>query len=143
MHVEITRRGLLAGGGALAAASVLPLPFVQPAHAAVAEDGYDLWLRYRLVQPRDLLDSYRRAITHLVRRGAGELLASATAELRSALRGLLGRDVPVKAKPDGRGAVVFGTPDSSPHVARLVGKAELAKLGPEGYVLRSIREGIL
>ena len=65
--MTITRRTLLAGGAAGAlAASLLPgAAFAVPPN----EDGYDLWLRYRLVDDSALLSRYRVAFTHVVALG--------------------------------------------------------------------------
>ncbi|MGZ0145921.1 alpha-glucuronidase family glycosyl hydrolase [Kribbella sp. WER1] len=93
--MTITRRTLLASGaaGALAAGFLPGLP----AFAASAdEDGYDLWLRYRLVPDAGLLARYRSAFTHIVVSGNHAVLRSAGAELSRGLSALLGRSVPVK-----------------------------------------------
>jgi len=103
---------------------------------AAAEDGYDLWLRYEEVETRSL-EAYRNAVTHLVSEGNSPSLRAARTELGRGLRGLLGSDLPVTegvAKP---GAIVIGTPRSSPLVAGL--GLDLQSAGSEGYVIRSVR----
>lgn len=60
-------------------------------------------------------------------------------ELRAGLSGLLGVEVPVSAEPGRAGAVVAGCPATSPLVAGLGWGDELAKLGPEGFIIRSAR----
>ncbi|MFC7625072.1 alpha-glucuronidase family glycosyl hydrolase [Microlunatus sp. GCM10028923] len=117
----ITRRTLLAGGAAGALAAGL-LTGAEPAHAAVPEDGYDLWLRYRQVDDADLLGRYRAALDHVVVLGDHAVLRSAGAELARGLSGLLGRTVPVRDQA-GPGAVVV-TVD-----------AGLDRLGPEGLLI--------
>ena len=104
--------------------------------SAAAEDGYDLWLRYGEVQSRRL-ELNRKAVTHLVTEGGGPTLGAARVELERGLRGLLGSDLPVTdgvAKP---GALVIGTPRSSPLVAGLA--LDLQSAGLEGYVIRGVR----
>lgn len=100
---------------------------------AFAEDGYDLWLRYRPV-PAQQAEAYRAAATQLVAADASPAQAAARAELQRGLAGLLG-SVPTAAdKVDRDGAVVVGTP-ALPQLAKL--KSAVAGLGREGYLIRS------
>ena len=106
----ISRRGLMIGGGALLAGAVVPRPALALPPVLPAEDGYDLWLRYRPVEDRGLLAEYRRAITHLVAPGGTNgVLGSAVGELRDGLSAMLGRPIPVETRPRGDGAVIVGT----------------------------------
>ncbi|MET9311883.1 alpha-glucuronidase family glycosyl hydrolase [Kribbella sp. NPDC003505] len=118
--MTITRRTLLAGGAAGAlAANLLPgVAFAVPPN----EDGYDLWLRYRLVDDSALLSRYRAAFTHVVVLGNHAVLRSAGAELARGLSGLLGRSIPVRDQI-GNGAVVVGAGADS-------------ALGPEGFTIK-------
>lgn len=146
------RRRFLAGTGAVIAGSyLLDASFAAAASAASGaagaappnpadESGYDLWLRYREVERPDQLRTYRRALTHVVVPGKpGQLEASAATELKNGLTGLLGQQVRDRAAPTGDGAVIIGTPDTSALIAENVGRSELDRLGPEGYVLRTRR----
>src|SRR5207248_2335911 len=83
------------------------------------EDGYDLWLRYRLISNASLLADYRAAITRLVVEGNSPTLRVARDELATGLRGLLGRSVPVEPSLRTDGSIVIGTPASSPSIAGL------------------------
>jgi len=96
-----------------------------------AEDGYDLWLRYR---PIEAVAQYRPLATVIVSEGASPSLDAAKAELTRGLSGLL--DKPVSAGAVADGAVVIGTPLSSPLIAGL--KLPLNTLGNEGYLIRSV-----
>ncbi|GAA3096278.1 alpha-glucuronidase [Kribbella aluminosa] len=107
--MTITRRTLLAGGAAGALAAGL-LPNLPAFGAPADEDGYDLWLRYRLVANPDDLARYRTAFTHIVVSGNHAVLRSAGAELSRGLSALLGRSVPVTNQL-GKGAVVVGVGD--------------------------------
>ncbi len=141
MGEKWTRRHFLAATGTMAAGT-----YLIDQHAAwaaltapVGEDGYDLWLRYRLVDRHDRLASYRKAFTQIVRaRGVG-VLTSAEAELVRGLSGLLGRSIDVVPAPSRHGAVVLGTPETSPIIRQHVPAAVLDEVGPEGYVLRRTR----
>lgn len=102
---------------------------------ARAEDGYDLWLRYRPVEA-PLLQQYRANATAVVQQSNSPTIRAAGAELHRGLLAMLGR-APAANMRDG--AILIGTPQSSPAIARL--KLPLAALGREGYLIRSTRIG--
>jgi alpha-glucuronidase len=103
------------------------------------ESGYELWLRYRRVDDPALLRAYRSAITQLVVQGGSPTLEAARAELVQGLGGLLDVTVPVSPGISRDGAVLAGTPSSSPLVASLPLADALARAGDEGFVLRATR----
>ena len=100
-----------------------------------AEDGYDLWLRYRPL-PAEWLATYRPSITELVPGAHSPTLDIAQSELSRGLGGLLGATPPLATQPNHDGDVVFGTPQSSPFIARLA--LDFRGVGSEGYVIRSL-----
>src|SRR4051812_41846958 len=87
------------------------------AGVAQAEDGYELWLRYHPVEA-EWQGRYAPAATALVPGTASPTLDAAQAELARGLAGLLGHSVPV-GRETGAGAILFGTPASSPVIAGL------------------------
>ena len=105
-----------------------------------AEDGYELWLRYRVVDDPARLREYRHAITALAVDGDSPTLQAARSELERGLRGLLGRPVSVTRTVSRDGTVLLGTA-GSPAIASLGLAADLARAGEEGYVLRATRLG--
>lgn len=98
-----------------------------------AEDGYDLWLRYRRVEA-PWLENYRSAARELI--GAD---GAARAELRRAIPGLLGITPVVAAAVTQSGAIVVGTARSSAVVAGL--HLDVHDLGDEGFLLRAVSIG--
>ena len=78
----ISRLTSILFGGGLALVGTSP---------AGGEDGYDLWLRYRLVADVARLAEYRTAIQRLVVQGDSPTLRAAHDELVTGLTGLLGR----------------------------------------------------
>ena len=108
------------------------------APSACAEDGYDLWLRYRPL-PAAPARAWREAATHVVAAQATPTQSVALAELRRGLGGLLGAAPATAAKVERDGAIVVGTPASSPLIAAL--RIDSAALGGEGYLIRSVRIG--
>jgi alpha-glucuronidase len=109
--------------------------FLLSTRAAVAEDGYELWLRYRSVES-PLLESYRRVAAQLVGDTGSPALNSAADELQRALTGLLGAALPSAILPTQDGAIIFGTEKSSATIASL--HLDLRPLGAEGFLIRSI-----
>jgi alpha-glucuronidase len=106
------------------------------ANVATAEDGYDLWLRY----PATPAAEHSAANpAQLVGSSGSATLAAAASELARGLGGLTGREIPRTAAVSADGAVLFGTPASSPAIAAL--SLGLEKAGPEGYVIRSVSVG--
>jgi alpha-glucuronidase len=105
--------------------------------AARAEDGYDLWLRYRPLEGR-WSDTYRRDASEIVppqmRSATLEIVRD---ELSRGLGGLLGSKPSISSQPTRDGSVIFGTPRTSPLIARM--RLDLGRLGSEGYVIRSLR----
>jgi alpha-glucuronidase len=101
---------------------------------AQAEDGYDLWMRYRPLATADATALRQRAQS-VERRGDTATLRVAADEVRRGLTGLSGRAV-----PDGSSArpiVLATTADRDVAALRL----PIATLGDEGYSIRSTTLG--
>src|SRR6185369_14901540 len=104
--------------------------------SARAETGYDLWLRYAPL-PDAAQRAYRQSVTALAAPAGSPTRDVIAAELGRGLKGLLGADVPRVDRPTAGGAIVVGTPSTSPLVAALGWTDTLARLGDEGYVIRT------
>ena len=127
-----------------AVTSLLALAALAAATSTRAEDGYELWLRYRLVSDPALLATYRAALSQLLLPGDSPTLRVAREELRRGLGGLLGREIAVVSSLDAHavpavaggsgaladGVLVAGTKASCPEIAALGLDAELAAAGP-------------
>ena len=108
------------------------------ASEALGEDGYRLWRRYDQL-PAQALTRYRTQVSQIVVSGKSATLDVLRAELVDACGGLLGSPVPSGVEVDRDGAVVAGTPQSSPLIKSLHWEAQLAALGPEGFYIHSVR----
>jgi alpha-glucuronidase len=100
-----------------------------------AEDGYRLWLRYDKTANPQILTRYQAQITQLIvpqKSTAGE-------ELKTGLSGLLGKEIPTVSSILEDGAVIAGTPQTSPLVNKLIPSSELEPVGNEGYIIRSLQ----
>lgn len=100
-----------------------------------AEDGYDLWLRYRSVEP-EWRETYTASTRQLVlpRRQSPTLRAAAD-ELRRGIGGLLDIDIESADKVGRDGALLLGTPQGSPAIAAL--ELPLEDLARGGYLIRT------
>jgi alpha-glucuronidase len=107
------------------------------ARPAAAEDGSELWLRYRQTTDTARLAEYRASAAAVVMGGQSATLDAARDELVRGLSGILGLRVPVISAFAGNGVVVAGTAASSPLIAALPLARELPSLGHDGYLLRA------
>ena len=102
------------------------------------EDGSKLWLRY--ATPGDIAASYSKTIRGLLVEGRSATAAIIRNELAAAIPQLLDRKTGLRAGL-GDGALVVGTPAESPAIRDLGWQGELAKAGPEGFVIRTAAIG--
>ena len=102
------------------------------AAGAHAEDGYDLWLRYRPIEGSWAI-RYRGFSTEVVAAPGADLAAR---ELLRGMTGLLAVTPTVGRRITRDGAILLGTPGSADFGALA---ADLKTLGSEGYLIRSIR----
>lgn len=132
------QRGLK-GGNAIGsrphrtAFAALLLPFLLS--SALAEDGYDLWLRHAPLDT-EVQRSLAPRVTSIVGPDSpGAATGVAIDELQRGLSGLLERWIPVDGEV-GDGSIVIGTPAGNPIVDGLA--LPLEALGAEGYLIRSV-----
>jgi len=112
-------------------AAWLALATLLAGRPAAAEDGYDLWLRYRPVEPA-WAQRYLPFATEIVAANGSPIQTAAAAELDRGLKGLL-RSAPRHVKRiDRDGAILIGLTDVSPVTDGVY------RLAPEGYVIRSV-----
>ena len=107
---------------------------------AKADDGYRLWLRYDPL-PGRMIRTYRPGVTSIVVTGHSATLDAIRRELVNGCSGLLGSPVPIAGDVRQDGALIVGTPESSPLVASLRWNTQLAPLGPEGFRIHSLKLG--
>ena len=123
--------------GSLVGCLAIALLFAAASQAR-GEDGHRLWRRYDQL-PARALTRYRTQVSEIVVSGKSATLDVLRAELVDACSGLLGSPVPSVVEVNRDGAVVAGTPQSSPLIKSLHWEAQLAALGPEGFYIHSVR----
>ena len=99
------------------------------------------WLRYDPIADEAARSAYRRAVSAIVVSSDTATGRIVKDELQRGLRGLLGAEVPVTGAVTGAGAVIAGTPGTSPLVAALGWTEALDLAGDEGYLIRSATVG--
>lgn len=129
MPASLARSAITACSAAIALVGLVAGP-----RAALAEDGHELWLRYRPVSGA-MLESYRSSATALVGATDSPALQAASDELRGALRGMLAVPLPWSSRPTRDGAIILGTAKS---VALADLHLDLRALGSEGFLIRSV-----
>ncbi|MCU7550141.1 alpha-glucuronidase [Chitinophagaceae bacterium LB-8] len=102
-----------------------------------AEDGYQLWLRYYLIDNKNLLEQYRAAITGIQINGNTPGLEAAKEEIITGLSGLLGKKIPLQ-KEFTTGTLLIGTPASSNQIKSL-SLPQLQKTGDEGFSITTLK----
>ncbi len=117
----------------MAAATLLALG----AGVAHAEDGYELWLRYKPL-PAAQQAAMGAHASAIVAPGSSDTVRVAVEELRRGFGGMTGH-APERAGSVAAGAILLATPDESPQVAAL--KLPLGGLGKEGFLIRSVSIG--
>lgn len=103
----------------------------------MAEDGYQLWLRYVRIEDEALRQRYLQQFRALHLEATSPTLEIVQEELRRGLQGLLGTSIPSVDRVE-EGVLLVGTPASCPTVAALGLEAELQALGDEGFLLRTM-----
>ena len=104
---------------------------------AYAETGYDLWLRYVLVDDQALRSAYQRNAASLVVTSTSPTGRVIVNELQRGLKGLLGEAPAVAKSVAAAGAILVGTPSSSSEIAALGWQDALARVGDQGYLIRT------
>ncbi len=102
----------------------------------LAEDGYDLWLRYKIVNDAGRLAHYRQTVTGININAASPTLLAAKEELEKGLNGLLGKKLPEHNLLQ-NGSVMAVKAAASDIVSRVISKELLASSGKEGFIIRS------
>jgi alpha-glucuronidase len=104
---------------------------------ASAEDGYDLWMRYKPVQDKALLQVYRAAINTIMIGGSSPTLRVLKEELGNGLYGMLGVKISGYNRSLRDGSLLVGTPQASPLISEAGLEHLLRQAGEEGFVIFS------
>ncbi|PWV56232.1 alpha-glucuronidase family glycosyl hydrolase [Chitinophaga sp. S165] len=112
---------------------MLLLCCIQPLRA---EDGYDLWLRYKRIDNNALLSTYRRTIAAIHIAGNSLVMDAVKKELDQGLNGLLQAHIPFTNGQPVNNTLIVGT-TSTLAALKLFPKDDLQQLGTEGFRITS------
>jgi len=104
-----------------------------------ADDGYNLWMSYRKLDNTAILEGYRKTFSSIEIEGDSETLGIVREELKKGLKGLLGVELPLRNTLSKNAALVVGTTSRSDVVRELNLSDELADIGHEGFLIRSVK----
>ncbi len=102
-----------------------------------AEDGYDLWLRYKKVSNNSLLEQYKKQITSPVVLGSSQTIAIIKTEISKAFSGLTGTSYKILLSPGKLSKFVAGTVSTSTIISSIVTKDELNLISNEGFIIKT------
>ena len=103
-----------------------------------AEDGYELWLRYKPVANVQLLAEYKKQVKTLAIYGNSPTIEVAKEELDRGLSGLLGQKIPLSKT----GNVIIGTPKNVSLKEDIISEKTMQNIGNEGYSIVSKKGNI-
>ncbi|HEX3250598.1 MAG TPA: alpha-glucuronidase family glycosyl hydrolase, partial [Pyrinomonadaceae bacterium] len=101
-----------------------------------AGDGYRLWLRYDELPSSN---TYRSRIKSISVHGNSATFAVIRGQFTEACGELIGKPIKVEDREDS--SIVVGSPQTSTLIRKLQWEPELNGLGPEGFRIRTIRNG--
>jgi alpha-glucuronidase len=106
-----------------------------------AEDGYELWLRYRKVDDPVRLEQYRGAFSCVSVLGNTATAEAVRKEFQRALPAMLDESVPVYARPEWkRDVLLAGTFQKLEGIRVSAPSANRLLLGDEGFLIRTLRD---
>lgn len=107
---------------------------------SMAENGYELWLRYRPLEDKAIENAYRNQIAdNVVVAGESQTAVAIRRELQAALKGLFGFSGEIQNLYSKQGGLVIGTPNTCALIKGLDLEKKLQDVGDEGYLLFNTR----
>ena len=107
---------------------------------AMAEDGYEMWLRYQPITDKATLKAYQSSLREVMVAGDSETANAIRKELTLGLSGLLAREIKAinleKSQATvAKNSLLVGTPATSTAIANLNLGERLGALGDEGFII--------
>ncbi|MBO7745727.1 alpha-glucuronidase [Paenibacillus sp. MWE-103] len=99
-------------------------------------DAYRAWLGYRRIAPGERYNQYELYSSIVISEQDDRIHAAAT-ELSRGIEGLLGQPAPLSDYRNGDACIALGTFGHSAAIDEVFQDEALAKIGPEGYVIRT------
>lgn len=103
--------------------------------SGMGDDGYSLWLKYRLVSHPARRKEYQRAICSISVKGQGFTFEIIRNELETGLSGLLGKKIGISDKEILSNTVLVTLPNQFPPIQMFSWSSALDTLGEEGFLI--------
>lgn len=116
----------------------LMLPF---AHAAFADDGYRLWLRYDKIQNVNLVNQYKQLTIAPRIIGNSPVMQVVRTELQKALSGLLGINYPAANSFSSKPTLLIGTLAAIGQSQGIAERSSFSELNDEGFHISNSSSG--
>jgi alpha-glucuronidase len=116
---------------------VLCIPFFNQHKPLYADDGYELWMKYKKIENANRLTEYQQSISSVIIEGQTQTCRIIQDELNRGLSGLLGKEIPVIKINPKNGSIIIGTPENSAIIKKLIDSGTLKSLGSEGFTIKS------
>lgn len=102
-----------------------------------AENGYELWLRYRPIDNQKITDNYTKAYNNVTILGSGATIDVINTELNNALSSMLQKQISINnqtSKPDG---LLIATAGNLKSFKNIVDTNLYKNLGSEGFFIKN------
>src|SRR5690606_14795503 len=100
-----------------------------------AETGYELWLRYKSIEDKSVLDQYKKNLQSVFIEGESPTFSVIRTELKTALKGML-KEEPAFVSSINNATLVIAKGSSS-LIRSLKMDEEIKKIGDEGFLITS------
>jgi alpha-glucuronidase len=101
------------------------------------EDGYELWLRYRVVSDPERMVQYRKAIRNAIVLGENETIEIIRSEIARALPSLLDQSFPISTRYPKPHSLIVGSVKELRVSGISFPQDECDELGDEGFIIQS------
>ena len=102
-----------------------------------AEDGYQLWLRYKPVSDQQLLSAYKKIVAGLSFYGNSPTINIARSEMKDALSSMLGKSI-IESDRYANNSLLIGQISNLPAIPGADIINVTSGLGPEGFIIKTI-----
>ena len=106
------------------------------AMSCMAENGYDLWLRYKNITNKNLQDKYKRLVQEILIEEESSTFSVIKTELKLALKGMLGKE-PVFVKSGRNSTFIIARTSSSLVKNEKSLDPDIKQMGEEGFMITS------
>ena len=114
---------------------LLSIILLQLTNSVQAENGYDLWLRYKSINDVEIKNSYRETLGEIAIVGDSETIDVVRKEMHRALEGLLGQGVNINSSFNSKARVLIGTTDEVTKLTNINLAEQTEDLQEKGYLI--------